>query len=170
MKKQIIFLPLILVATSAGADTPYYRCTDERGQAVFSGKSCGVDSQPGIIESGNTISPSSSPKAAAWVTISASNALREAERKIDRHQERISSLKRSRDARLAALRGQRNHVNNNLAGAQLVTGLATEMQAVTSQYQNRLDRVYQDIERLENRTARVRQALAETAGPEPGKH
>ena len=169
MNKWIILAPLILMATSTRAETQYFRCTGERGQTVFSEKSCGIDAETGIIKSSSAPAPSSSPEARTWAVISASNALREAESKVEQGRGRISSLEKERDVRLTALKNQRSQVSNNLAGAQLVTGLATEMQAVIAQYQHRIEREYRDIERLQEQSIRVRRELVKSAGAKAAK-
>lgn len=77
------------------------------------------------------------------------------ERRIIRHEKKITQLQRSRDAELALLRNRMQRANNNLAGATWLEAISTEMQAVTDTYssqieieQNQIDRLREDIDRL----------------------
>ena len=88
---------------------------------------------------------------------------REKERRINdlkseiaRNEEAILLSQHARDSELQALRTRKSLANNNLAGATLEQGLATEMQAVTSRYdtdiavrQDKLKQLREDLARAQ---------------------
>lgn len=158
MKKAVLCAALTLTAQVAISQEVYYRCEDARGQPVFSQRPCGENAEVGTL-SGQAAQDRQEADKATWDRVAASNALREAERELGRREDRVREIERERDARLAALKSRSNRANNNLAGAQLIEGMATEMQAVTQQYEARLAREYRDIDRLEERMQRLRDQM-----------
>lgn len=154
MKKAVLCAVLMLTAQNATSQEIYYRCEDARGQPVFSQRPCGDNAEVGTL-SGKANQDRQEANKATWARVTASNALREAKRELDRREDRVREIERERDTRLAALKSRSNRANNNLAGAQLIEGMATEMQAVTQQYEAWLAREYRDIDRLEERMQRL---------------
>ncbi len=139
------------------ADTAFYQCTDKWGQPVFSQQSCGDDAILKIVDepqmTGGFVSSTST-----WARVSADNALRDAERAIERHEDRLRRHQYERDRRITELRHQGTIASNNLAGAQYRESLATEMQAVNQQYDARIRSTQLDIDRLQQRIDNVRDA------------
>lgn len=158
MKKAVLCAALVLTVQTATGQEVYYRCEDARGQPVFSQRPCGDNAEVGTL-SAQTAQERREADKATWDRVAASNALREAERELNRRKDRVREIERERDARLVALKSRSNRANNNLAGAQLIEGVATEMQAVTQQYEARLAREYRDIDRLEERMQKLRERL-----------
>lgn len=158
MKKAVLCAALVLTVQTATGQEVYYRCEDPRGQPVFSQRPCGDNAEVGTL-SGQMAQERREADKATWDRVAASNALREAERELNRREDRVREIERERGARLAALKSRSNRANNNLAGAQLIEDMATEMQAVTQQYEAQLAREYRGIDRLEERIQRLREAL-----------
>ena len=148
---------VIFVSAPAVAETSFYQCKDKWGQPVFSQRPCGEDATQGSVnapaESGSQQSDQE-----GWAKVSAGNAIREAEREIDRRENRVDQLEKERDTKIAALDGRQENARNNLAGAQFRESLATEMQAVNSQYQGKIDREIQQIGLIRNQIDRVSEA------------
>lgn len=148
---------LLLAASSAGAETTYYKCQGERGTVIFSERPCGNDAQR------ETVRPTGAPGSAqghadTWSRISADNAVREAQRALDRSEERAREIERERDRKIAELRERGRYANNNLAGAQYLESLATEMQAVSDQYASKLEREHRHQDRLRDQIQRTQDA------------
>lgn len=64
-----------------------------------------------------------------------SRKIRDLEHKIKITEREIEGLQEERDRKLAALRNEKGHANNNLAGAVYLESLSSEMQAVTTRYE-----------------------------------
>ncbi len=161
---RMVSIALLAALTSAGAtaQTSYYQCTDRHGQPVFSQRPCGEGAEKRVIdgpaESGGTVSTDSDP----WDQISAERELRSAEREVKRVEGRISALHRERDSKIAGLKGRSGYANNNLAGAQYMESLATEMQAINDQYRAKIESEERRLDRLREQMDRVREAQAST--------
>jgi hypothetical protein len=160
MRTTLAVLCIALLPSPAFAETVVYQCTDQWHQPVFSNRPCGAEARLATVsEAQTTSSTTSSPS--TWARISADNAVRDAERLIARRQDRIKNYEKHRDRRIADLRYQGTTANNNLAGAQYRASLATEMQAVTSQYDAKIRGTRGDIDRLRHSIDRVRDAAAQ---------
>jgi hypothetical protein len=143
--RVVIALLLSVTAAQAAAETKFYHCKDKWGQPVFSERPCGADAAAGSVEA-PPVSGSVAPEDMSKV--SASNSLRDAERQVEYLEDRIDRYESERDRKLADLERRSNFANNNLAGAQYQESLATERQAVTAQYQSKIDADNEKIRRL----------------------
>ena len=160
MRTALAALWVALLPFPAFAETVIYQCTAQWRQPVFSDRPCGADARLATVSNAQTTSSTrSSPS--TWARISADNAVREAQRLITRRQDRLKNYEKHRDSRIADLRYQGSAANNNLAGAQYRASLATEMHAVTSQYDAKIRSTRGDIDRLQHSIDRVRDAAAQ---------
>jgi len=148
---------LVVLSTPAAAETSYYQCKDKWGQPVFSERPCGEDATQGSIEGPQT-SGSGQSDNATWDHIEAENAVRDAERVNTRREQRVTQLEQERDTKIATLKDRSRYANNNLAGAQYQESLATEMQAVTEQYNAKIASEEKRIDRTRDQIERVREA------------
>lgn len=64
-----------------------------------------------------------------------SRKIRDLEHRIKITEREIEGLQEERDKKLTALRNEKGHANNNLAGAVYLESLSGEMQAVTTRYE-----------------------------------
>lgn len=135
---------LVLVPLFATAETQFYQCKDANGRPVFSERPCGPDAVQGSVQ-GPELSGSVESDFSA---VTASNKARDTEREIARLDYDVEQLERERDAKIAELTRRAEYANNNLAGAQFMQSLATERQAVTAQYQSKIEAVNEKIRRL----------------------
>ncbi|RLQ23543.1 DUF4124 domain-containing protein [Seongchinamella sediminis] len=175
MKHGLAFAVLLAISSTASAQTQFYKCKDQGGQPVFSQRPCGENAQTGTItgpeRNGGPVSTSPAPTATAatttapsqepdtWDKVEASRLLREAEREIDRREDRIDYLEAERDKKIAALRNKKRYANNNLAGATWEESISSEMQAVNDQYQSKIDSQQRKIDRLQEQADRVSERL-----------
>lgn len=160
MRTALAALCVALLPFPAFAETVIYQCTDQWRQRVFSARPCGLNARLATVSDTQTTSSTrSSPS--TWARNSADNAVREAERLIARRQDRLKNYVKHRDRRITDLRYQGSAANNNLAGAQYRASLATEMQAVTSQYDAKIRNMRGDIDRLQHSIDRVRDAATQ---------
>ncbi len=143
--RVVIALLLSVAAAQAAAETKFYQCKDKWGQPVFSERPCGADATAGSVEAPQA---SGSVDSSDFGAVTASNSIRDDEREIERLEEDVERLERVRDAKLKKLEQRTHQASNNLAGAQYHESLATEMQAVTAQYQSKIDGVNGKIQRL----------------------
>jgi len=172
MIRHIAVLLVVFSPLSSFAQTKFYQCKDQWGQPVFSQRPCGSDSIEASVNVQEKISSAtpgeeasdnfSTRKATAashssseldetqssWDRIKASNRLRDLEREIARREGQISTWENARDSRIAQLRSKKHYANNNLAGATWEESISTEMQAVSSQYDSKIDREQHKIDRL----------------------
>lgn len=146
---------LLVFATSALAETRFYQCKDKWGQPVFSEQPCGADAKAGSVEAPPA---SGSVDSVDFSAVSASIAIRDAEREVDYLLDRIDRYEDERDGKLAELERRASFANNNLAGAQYMESLASERQAVTAQYQSKIDADNGKIERLREQIDKAGQA------------
>jgi hypothetical protein len=160
MRTALTVIIFTLAQLSAHAETTFYQCADQWDQPIFSDRPCGADAQLATVIEAQTTS-GTPPSPSIWARISADNALREAERLITRREDRLKSYEKQRDGRITDLRYQGTTASNNLAGAQYRESLATEMQAVTSQYDAKIRSTRGDIDRLQHRIDRVRDTAAQ---------
>ena len=158
MKTVLSVTCIALLPVTVTAQTTVYHCADPRGQPVFSDHPCG-DKALRVTITGPQAIGSVGPSSPVWRRISADNALRDAERELQRREDRIAQYARDRDQRISALRVQGSTANNNIAGAQYRESLATEMQAVTQQYNAKIQGGQRDIDRLQYRMDSVRDAM-----------
>ena len=180
MRNGFLFLCLLLASASAQAQTKYYQCKDQWGQPVFSQRPCGTDATQSTVTAQEKISPSEGSKSnshsdsasagnektnslveseSSWDKVTASRRLREAEREIERREDKIERLERERDTKIAKLDNSQRYANNNLAGAQYMESLATEMRAVNDQYGSKIDSEERKIDRLLDEAEKNRQVL-----------
>lgn len=160
MSLQKFFVLLLVLSTHAFAKTSYYQCQDKWGQPMFSQQPCGNDAVQGsVTPHANTGSePSDS---AIWTRVEAQNAVRDAERDVARRERRVQQLEQERDNKIAVLKDRSRYAKNNLAGAQFHGSLATEMQAVTEQYNAKIADEERRIERIRNQMDKVRDAASD---------
>lgn len=118
------------------ASAQIYKCKDDNGNLIYSQQSCGADAKEVVIT--NTTAGISMAGEGDFSRVDAANREREIDRAIDRRYRAISNLQETRDSKLADLRRQQGLANNNLAGATYLQGIATEMQAVTDDYNARI--------------------------------
>ena len=162
----------------AHGQSSYYQCEDERGQTVFSQRPCSNKAQARELQVQQKISsadaaPSPSvsttakrqgempPEASSssWDKVTASNRKRDIDREIERREDRIKSLQRSRDREIAELNEKQSRAANNYAGAQWETALATEMGAVNSRYDAKVTSEYRELDRLEDELEELEKIL-----------
>lgn len=169
MKYGIALILLVILSSTASAQTQFYKCTDKWGQPIFSQRPCGDNAETGTVSgppptgtpatttAEATTSSTESPS--AWNKIEAANTLRETNREIDRREAQITSLEKERDQKLAALKNKKRYANNNLAGATWEESISSEMQAINDQYQSRIDSQRRKIDRLQEQADRVSESL-----------
>jgi TolA-binding protein len=152
MKQGLILVFFLALTIQVNAETKFYQCTDQWGQPVFSQRPCGADAEAGTVEAHQNISEDDSAAveeaSSSWTKITAARKVRDMEGEIERREEKIERLEDERDAKISELDRQQQYANNNLAGAQYLESLATEMQAVTTQYNAKIDGERNRIERL----------------------
>ena len=169
MRKRLLFLCFVVSAACTQAQTTYYQCKDERGQPVFSQRPCGQNAAQKSITPQATNDSSEQTEASpdesdnrsqtdsatsvvesesSWEKVTASRRVREIEREVERREDKIDRLERERDAKIARLDNSQRYANNNLAGAQYMESLATEMRAVNDQYEAKIDSEQRKIDRL----------------------
>ncbi|MBN7798748.1 DUF4124 domain-containing protein [Parahaliea mediterranea] len=169
MRHGFALILLATLASTASAQTQFYKCKDKWGQPIFSQRPCGDDAETSSVSGpqhtgGTTAAAPGVPTAPAdgpstWDKIEASNTLREARREIDRREDRIESLEAERDRKIAALKNKKRYANNNLAGATWEESISSEMQAINHQYQSKIDSERRKIDRLQEKADRVAESL-----------
>jgi len=160
---------LAALASTASAQTSFYKCKDKWGQPIFSQRPCGPDAETGTVsghqhtggpEAAAPAPPgASSGASSAWDKVEASNMLREANREIDRREQRVASLEAERDLKIAGLKNKKRYAANNLAGSTWEESISSEMQAVNDQYQSKIDSEQRKIDRLREQADRVAENL-----------
>ena len=138
----------LALAGSVSAQT-IYRCEVD-GQLVFSQQPCAEDAER--IEHDFPVVESAAPVATPDNYV----ARVRIERQIRRHENRVRSLQASRDRDIATLRQRMARANNNLAGAQYMESIATDMQALGDRYDSRIGVEQRAIDRLRDDLARIR--------------
>lgn len=170
----------VFISVPVAAETSFYKCKDKWDQPVFSQRPCEGESERGSVEVKNKITDTesvsnstSAPSAAqpitplpppqettsTWDKVTASRKIRENEAEVERREKKVEHLERERDSKIAALDHRQNYARNNLAGAQFMESLATEMQAVNSQYGAKIDSQQRKIDRLLDEIERYRDDL-----------
>lgn len=148
MKGTILGLALLVPMVSWGA---VYKCTDDKGRAVFSQSPCGVDAAEIELENsqGNSApTPDGSKFVQQTNQTIESNQIKREIRKLESD---IESYQRGMEGEIASLRYRSKYANNNLAGATWQQSLAKEMEAVTQKYQSKIQVAQSKIARLEQR-------------------
>ncbi len=145
MHKGIGKLLVTLLLVWSGATSAAYKCTDERGNPVFSDRPCGESAEEVSIEAP---AESGSVVPGDFSAVRASSSVRDGERQIEYLEDRIERYERERDAKLDKLEKDSYRAANNLAGAQYQTSLATEMQAVSSNYSSKIAAERDKINRI----------------------
>lgn len=156
--KPVLALTALLIAAPASAQTSYYKCTDDHGRPVFSERPCGADAEEVSVESAphaGSVAPADTG------AVTASRKIRERERRIDFLEDRIDRFERERETRLAQLEASQRLANNNLAGAQYLQSLASEMQSVNTEFRTKIDREQSKIDRYREEIGRLQAALHE---------
>ncbi|MGB5098157.1 MAG: DUF4124 domain-containing protein [Porticoccaceae bacterium] len=120
----------------AGAQT-VYRCSDKQGHAEFSAQPCGTDAEAVEMKNAPPAGVDMGVGGDFSATVTA-NRTRERERGIAQQEQRIRTLLRDRDDRLAALRARQAEVGNSRASAANRRLLAAEIRAATNDYNARL--------------------------------
>jgi hypothetical protein len=164
MQQVLGFLAFFVLVVGSAHASKIYRCEID-GELVFSQVPCEPDAEEFQVEPGPAAAsqrpsqPTSPPPLESGMPTADENTRYvervRLERRIIRHEKKITQLQRSRDAELALLRNRMQRANNNLAGATWLEAISTEMQAVTDTYssqieieQNQIDRLREDIDRL----------------------
>ncbi|MDA9095400.1 DUF4124 domain-containing protein [Porticoccaceae bacterium] len=130
------YLLMLLCLASAMSSAEIYKCTDVEGKLTYSDSRCADDAEAidvKVASSGLQMGAQGD-----WTGTINANRAREKERAIGRHQRSISKLMSARSARLGQLRRDQSRANNNAAGAAYRQSIATEMQAVTQDYNARI--------------------------------
>jgi predicted RNase H-like nuclease (RuvC/YqgF family) len=86
--------------------------------------------------------------------------LSEIDEDLDRREARIARYSDERDAKIAILKDKRRYANNNLAGATWQESLASEMQAIATQYDTKINSQQQKIDDLQEESRLLKDKLA----------
>lgn len=145
----------LALAGSVSAQT-IYRCEVD-GQLVFSQQPCADDAEK-IEHDFPVVETEPAAPAQERGVLEAGNYADQVriERRIDGHERQIRELQSARDRDIATLRQRMARANNNLAGAQYMESIATDMQAVTDRYESRIEVEQRQIDRLRDDLDRLR--------------
>jgi len=162
-------------AHQAASQTNFYQCKDKWGQPVFSQRPCGSDAEQHSVTPHSQIStpsrdqpvataPGESPAAEAETfsieVTRTKRRLSEIDEDLDRREARIARYSDERDAKIAILKDKRRYANNNLAGATWQESLASEMQAIATQYDTKINSQQQKIDDLQEESRLLKDKLA----------
>lgn len=145
MRLIAVLIPLIFSAT---VSAEVYKCTDPQGKTVFSDRPCGDDAETVDVKvhsSGISHGPQGD-----FQKVSDDIERRKLERKIDRLEDEIDAMEDARANKLAQLRAKKNQANNNLAGATWEQSIATEMRAITDDFNARIERRQAEVDRTQS--------------------
>ena len=178
MLQIITAFVLLLFTSQVPAQTKFYQCKDQWGQPVYSQRPCGSDAQEKSVTAhdrisgdgdfkSSTESPAPSAPSATATTQTYSievtrdkRRLSEIKEDIKRRERRIEQYADERDERIAVLQLKTRYANNNLAGATWQESLASEMSAVATQYDTKIDQQQEKIDDLKEETNDIKTRLA----------
>ena len=144
MIRMIIPTTLLILATTASGEI--YRCTDDKGKLTYSDSKCSIDAE--TVEMELRSSGLQMGAQGDWSGVISANRVRDKDRAIANHHQTIQQLITARNRRLASLRGRKNRTANNLAGATLDQAISSEMQAVSEDYNARIQLERDSIQEL----------------------
>ncbi|MEO1751148.1 DUF4124 domain-containing protein [Thiofaba sp. EF100] len=157
------FIIPMLLAVPVLAHAEIYKCV-VNGQTVFSQQPCAKDAvevKPKVVKpSADAMAEQSVVNASIQASASSmerDRRMRQLEQAIADADARIAQLERDRDAKILMLRVKRIHANNNLAGATWEQSLATEMDAVATQYGTSIQSAQMEKQRLIDELNRMRE-------------
>lgn len=136
-----------------------YKCVDDKGQVQFSDRVCSSSAEVIEVEdhtAGISIGPTGD-----YSKMRSDNKTRDLEAKIRRKESQIKGLEKTRDSKISDIQKQKKRAANNLAGATWETSLATEMQAVSQDYNSRIAAKRDEISRLESKIENLANAPAQ---------
>lgn len=133
---KITALMLLAGITATPAVAEVYKCIDDKGKARFSDQPCGDNAE--TIDIKVQSSGVGGSTSGDWSKVVDSNRERDRTRAVDGHETTISRLRNERDDKLDELRSRQGRTNNNLAGATYRQAIASEMQAVSEDYNARI--------------------------------
>jgi len=150
--KTLLLLVTLLLTFSAQAKI--YKCVDANGRTNYTQTKC-PNAQEIIIRSQKiyhqpaTSSVNSIAKKAS--VMASARRVKEIDREINDHRERIVYLQQRMRSEIAQLREKKYYANNNLAGATWEQSISQEIEAVTKRYdieinvqQKAIDRLYEE--------------------------
>ncbi len=142
------YLLMMLCLASGFSAAEIYKCTDDKGKLTFSDDRCADNAEAVDVK----VQSSGLQMGAQgdWTGTINANRAREKDRAIDKHQRNISKLMSARSSQLDRLRRNQSKANNNAAGAAYRQSIATEMQAVTQDYNARISAERAVIEDLKS--------------------
>ena len=141
---SILWAGVILVAPVHA--TEVYKCKDEKGRLVFSQRACAADAEK--IKVDPPAKTGTNFAGSDFSEFDAKKSKDNREAAIANAYKRIDMLRAERDNKIANLKHRQGYANNNLAGATYMQSLATEMQAVTDDYNARIEIEMKEIESL----------------------
>ena len=163
-KLSIIIVSLLL---SGGVNAEVYKCTLANGKVVFSGDPCQGSQKTEVInvyvprpQSSNAANADSTQTDYVEEQKGLSRRLKidSVKRNILKTQRNIDSLLEEMDSKLVAIKNKKRSASNNLAGAEWETSLSTEMQAVTSQYNVKVELEREKLKRLNSQLVALESA------------
>ncbi|WP_143869902.1 DUF4124 domain-containing protein [Catenovulum sediminis] len=160
MNKLVIILASSILCSAA--HSAVYKCTEQNGKIIFSGTPCKENQNTELLnikvptsnsqvehEEGNT----EPDYVRESKEISHRLKIESVKRKIRKREREINFLMDEMDAKLSAIRKKKSYASNNLAGAEWETSLSAEMQAITSQYNVRVEMEREKIKQLNSQLA-----------------
>lgn len=136
----------LLAMLSLPATAEIYKCIDANGRPQFSDKPCAVDAE--VVEVQDSSAGLSLGAEGDYSKMRHANKARELKRSIHRKEGEIRDLESTRDRKIADLSNRQRYAANNLAGATWEGSLATQMDAVSRDYNSRIDRKRKEADRL----------------------
>lgn len=150
-----ILIATVILAIAGTANAEIYKCLDDKGRPQFSDRPCSENAE--IIEVKDHTAGISHGPQGDFSKVHDDIEKRDIERKIGWREDEIDAFERIRDQKIGEIKRKQSHANNNLAGATWEQSLATEMDAVANDYNSRIDRKHQEIDRLRDRMARLKE-------------
>lgn len=163
-KLSIVIVSLVL---SGAAQAQVYKCTLPSGKVVFSGDPCQGSQKTEVL---NVYVPRSQTSDTA--SADSPQVDYEQEQKGLSHRLKIDSVKLNilktkrkvdalldeMDSKITAIKNKKQYAKNNLAGAEWETSLSTEMQAVTSQYNVKVELEREKLKQLNSQLVALESA------------
>lgn len=136
-----------------------YKCSDKWGKPIFSDKPCigekGVEAKFEAKQPQRTGAAYSPEDTKRFTEIRRKRRVDKLKSNIKQYERDIRNYHRSMDSEIARLKREQRYANNNLAGAQYLTSLANEMQAISKKYDalitarsSNIDRSQKELDRL----------------------
>lgn len=137
--QAIIVTSALIYSTIVQADI--YKCTDSKGQVIFSQMPCATDAKKIIVQTYTPtqaeVEGTKSANAQISRLVEQGDKDRKAtnlQRRLAAAEQRLRDLTAERDSELNYLSGKKSSANNNLAGAVYENSISTEMQSVSEKY------------------------------------